>query len=169
MRSSMTSFTLIIAIFYAVGLLVLGGGLYSMVRSNAAAKWPVALGVIDHVELTNSTDSEGGTTYRVDVGYSYHAMGSLYRNDTLAFGYAGSSGYGFHNDIYKKLMSVDEVDVRYDPADPQNSTLSYGMHRTIKFFIIFGFIWLAFTIGFHLLLTMSNSSVNVLLKNLVTH
>jgi hypothetical protein len=129
----------------------------------------VASGVIDHVELVNSSDSEGSTTYRVKVGYSCHAMGSLYRNDTLAFDYAGSNGYSFHNEIYQKLNSVDDVDVRYDPDDPQNSTLSYGMHRSIKFFIVFGFTWLAFVIGFHMMWVMSTGTENVLLRNLVAH
>jgi hypothetical protein len=162
-------FVVFISIFYAVGLGILGYGIWSMQRSTAARDWPVALGTINSVNLESHTDSDNSTTHQVEISYSYTVSGVDYYSDQLAFGYAGSSSYQFHNEIYSELAPAKEVSVRYDPADPQTAVLSYGVHRSIKFFLTFGFTWLSFVIGFNAIWWVSSSSENILLRNLGIH
>ena len=100
------------------------------------------------------------------MSYQYSVNGRELTNDLLAFGYTASSGREAHEEILDKLKGASTVDVRYDPSDPQNSVLSYGVHRSIQVVLGFAVTWLLFVIGFTVLWWVSSCSDHVLLQNL---
>jgi hypothetical protein len=83
--------------------------------------------------------------------------GTEYHGSRLAYGY---------QEIHDKLKGAKSIEVRYNPTNPASSTLSYGMHRSIKFMFVFAFTWLAFMFGFTWLLWLAFQSDTVLLRNL---
>ncbi|TWT29414.1 hypothetical protein [Blastopirellula retiformator] len=58
------------------------------------------------------------------------------------------------------------VRVRYDPGDPQQSCLSYGVYRSIQIGLAFSATWLGFFVGFTLLWWMFTLPDTSLLHNL---
>jgi len=160
-------FTVFISIFYAIGLGILGYSFWSARRSSIAADWPVAPGQIEFCSLENKSDSDGGPTYEVKVQYKYKVGGSEFTGTRLAFGYAASSGLEAHQQICGKLRDSKSIDVHYDPSDPSNSTLSFGIHRSIQFMFAFAITWLAFVVGFTVIWWVASRSDDVLLRNLV--
>jgi len=165
----MSSFILFISLFYAIGLGMLGYGLWSAQRSNAAANWMTTLGTLNSCSIDDKSDPEGGAMYEVKVQYTYTVGHHEYTGSRLAFGYAASSGAEAHQQIYAALKDAKTVTVRYDPSDPETSALSYGIHRSIQFTLAFAITWLAFIVGFTMIWWLASRSDNVLLRNLITH
>ncbi|MGD1699802.1 DUF3592 domain-containing protein [Dapis sp. BLCC M229] len=158
-------FPLFISIFFAVGFGMLGYGINSAKKSVEVSNWPSVTGTITNMSLRESSDSDG-TTYGVEVEYRYSVMGRTYTGSRLAFGYISSSGRQAHQDILNKLESASSVKVRYSPQNPATSTLSFGIHRSIKFVLAFAITWLAFVFGFTLIWWIASQPDDVLLKNL---
>ncbi len=164
----MLGFTLFISIFFAMGFGIFGYGIYSLVMSSQAKTWPTTDGHVEACDLTESSDSDGGTTYRVEVKYRYAVEGVSYDGDRISFGYSGSSGHGAHREILDRLSSAKTVLVRYDPANPSRAVLSYGLNRSTVLLLLFGGTWLLFVIGFTLLWITSSMSDTGILSTLVT-
>lgn len=168
MRAGMWFFTAFISLFYLIGLGMLGYGLWMMKRSLEVATWPITEGRIESCELKSNSDSDGDTTYEVQVNYTYRVSGQEYQNDRLAFGYSASSGEQAHREILTRLTNASVVRVHYDPVNPQTSVLSYGVHRSIQFILAFATTWLLFVVGFTVIWWLASRSDEVLLKHLVT-
>lgn len=162
----MNFFTVFISIFYLIGFGLLGFGLWNAHRSRQAAAWPTAPATITRLEVGENSDSDG-STYEVKVQYTYTVDGVAYEGSRLAFGYAASSGREAHEEIHRKLQGAASVAVRYDPADPSVSCLSFGLHRSIQFMLVFSITWLAFVFGFTMLWWLFSRSDTVLLDNLL--
>lgn len=154
-----------LAVFYLVGFGLLGYGLRCAQLSVRAASWPKAEGVVKHIALHEDKDSEG-TTYHVNVQYSYTVDGVSYDGDRVAFGYAATSGRKMHEQLHERLAGAKTVQVRYDPANPAESCLSFGLHRSIQFLLAFSITWLLFVIGFTVIAWLATHSDAVLLDNL---
>jgi hypothetical protein len=137
-------FALFISIFYAVGFGLLWYGIKSAKESVQASSWPSARGTITNVSLREGSDSDGDTTYGVEVQYNYSVMGQNYTSSRLAFGYDESNVRQPHQDILDKLERASSVNVRYDPRDPSTSTLSFGIHSSIKFILTSAITWLLY-------------------------
>jgi len=156
-------FALCISIFYAVGFGQLWFGIKSAKESAQASSWPSVQGTITNVSLREDSDSDGDTTYEVEVQYNYSVMGQNYTSSRLAFGYAASSVRQRHKDILDKLERASSVNVRYDPRDPSTSTLSFGIHSSIKLTLLFNIVWLLFAFLAALMLWVSISTINFLI------
>lgn len=166
MKAEMGCVAAFLGLFYLVGFGILGFGLWNARRSTQAAIWPTAPATIVQLDLQEGSDSEGGSTYQVDVRYNYTVNGVMHQGNRLAFGYASSSDLASHQEILQRLKEAKEVAVRYDPSDPSVSCLSFGLHRSIQFMLIFGAAWLAFVFTFTLLAWQTSGSDTVLLDNL---
>lgn len=167
MRKEMWFFVIFISVFYCVGFGLVGYALISVKRSTDAAAWPTVTGALEICRLDSNIDSDGDT-HEVKVTYRYTVDGSAFTNDVLAFGYTASSGEEAHQEIFDRLNGASEVQVRYDPANPQNSVLSCGIHRSIQFTLAFAITWLLFVMGFSLLWWVAERGDDVLLRNLIT-
>jgi hypothetical protein len=167
MRLSWLFPILFLGLFLAIGLGLLGYGLWMVKRSGEAAYWPIAPGTLSECNLSQRAGSKGGTTYEVTVKYRYNVAGQNYDGTRIAFGYLGSNGRDTHAAIHERLAGAQQIEVRYDPADPATAVLSYGTHRTIQFMLAFACTWLAFVSGFIFLWYLSTRPDDVLLQNLL--
>jgi hypothetical protein len=165
MTSKMHWLVLFLGVLYAAGFGLLGYGLWSARRSRQAAGWPTTPGTITQLDLKESS-ADASATYKIQLRYFYAVEGVSYQGTRLAFGYSGSGNRGAHDEIHKKLKEAREVAVRFDPADPAVSCLSYGLNRSIQIVLVVAVTWLAVTSVFALLAWMSAGNDTVLLENL---
>lgn len=154
-----------ICLFYLVGFGLLGYGLWCARIYMRAAAWPTSPATITSLDLQENIGKDS-CTYEVKVRYTYTVDGVAYEGDRLAFGYAGSSGCETHNKIFLRIKEAKAVSVRYSPDDPSVSCLSFGVHRSIQFMLVFAVTWLLFVIGFSILFWLSSRSDMVLFDNL---
>lgn len=145
-----------VAIF-AIGFGIIGWGVYCVFRSRKASGWPSVLGTMNACEIKKTSDVDG-TTYRVHVGYAYEVYGRPYQGDRIAFGYSGSNKRAEHAALYDKLSMARYVGVRYDPSNPADSVLTYGLNLSTVRILVFGFMWVFFMIGFTALWNLSSWS-----------
>ena len=164
-----TAFILFIELFYAVGIFMLAYGLWAAWRSTAVGRWSTAPGRVTSCSLDRKSDNDGGHTYEVKVAYEYAVNGRAYTGSRVAFGYGSGGGREQHRQLYETLHNAKGVRVRYDPADPATSALSYGIHRSIRAALAFAVTWLAFVIGFTVIWWVASRDDDVLLRNLVAH
>ncbi|MCC9626808.1 DUF3592 domain-containing protein [Blastopirellula sp. JC732] len=159
-------FALFISIFYIVGFAFLGGTIWIAWHSLRAGNWPTTPATITDLDIISQSDGEGGDSYEVKVAYTYEVLGKQYEGSRLAYGYGGSSGREAHQQIFDRLQNANAVAVRYDPGDPAQSCLSYGIHRSIQIGLAFAATWLLFVFGFTLLFWLFSLPDTALLRNL---
>lgn len=157
---------LFLALFFAIGFGIFGYGLYNLNKSNQAKTWPTTHGKIESCKVTSSSDSDG-TSYRVDILYHYFVAGTAYSGQRLAFGYTASNSRKVHQEIADRLTGTKTVLVRYNPTEPTQAVLCYGLNQSTLFFLIFGATWLSFMIGFSALWLGSSASDTAILNSLV--
>jgi len=160
--------TLFFGLFLAIGLGILGYGLHSLNMSKQAQHWPTVPGTItsSDFDISHSDDS---TSYRTKVSYIYNAMGRELTGEKIAFGYSGSSAESFHRDIYGELKVNTNVAVRYNPEDPEQAVLSYGVNQSIKFLMIFGAVWTMFTLGMIAMFWLMGQGSTTLVQNMIIY
>ncbi len=161
--------TFFFGLFLAVGVGILGFGLRSLYMSKQAERWPTVQGRIVSSDFATSTDSDGDTTYRTKLSYTYNVLGRELTGEKIAFGYSGSSSQNFHREIYDALPVNSQVAVRYDPANPERAVLSFGINQSIIFLIIFGTVWTFFTLGMVAMFWISGQGAGGLLGNMIIY
>jgi len=142
---------------FAVGFGIIGWGVYCVFKSQKASYWPFVLGTMNNCEIKKTSDVDG-RTYRVHVGYSYEVYGRQYRGDRIAFGYSGTNKHAEHAALYDKLSRASNVIIRYNPSNPSDSVLTYGLNLSTIRILAFGIMWLLFVTGFTALWTLSSWS-----------
>lgn len=132
---------LVATIFLIGGFVIVGRGINSIFTANKAADWPTVKGTMNACEIEKIRDS-AGTIYQLHLDYSYEVSGENYHGNRLAFGYSESRRYDEHLLLYNKLSMAKTVLVRYNPVNPSESVLTYGVsqytvNRMVKFFVLF--------------------------------
>ncbi|MFO0943265.1 MAG: DUF3592 domain-containing protein [Pirellulales bacterium] len=146
--------------FIAIGFWILGYTLLNLKRSLQAAKWPTVNGRILSSELVVGRRN----SQQVKAIYKYMVGGREFKNDVIAFGYRAGGGHG---EVLEKVRAGKAIQVRYDPSDPQNSTLSCGFHKSLQLGLIFSLLWLSMIFVFGVINQIIGSSDGVLLRNIV--
>jgi hypothetical protein len=154
-----------IGTFYAVGFALFFDNLAKARLSIRAADWPTTPVRISQLEIKENWGDDS-TTYRVEVEYRYVVNRVSYTGSRLAFGYTGDSNRAPHDEILHKLKEAKVVAARYDPSDPSESCLSYGLHRSVLFKLVFAATWLTIGIGVAVGYWLTSRGDGVLLKNL---
>ncbi|PQA88630.1 DUF3592 domain-containing protein [Hyphococcus luteus] len=160
--------TLFFGLFLAVGVGILGFGLHSLHMSQQAEHWPTTPGTITASDFKVNSDSDGDT-YQAKVEYTYNADSYERTGEKIVFGYAASSSRGFHQDIHDALPVGSQVAVRYNPANPDQAVLSFGVNQSIKFLMIFGAVWTMFTLGMVAMVWLSGQGATTLLDNMLIY
>ena len=80
----------------------------------------------------------------------------------------GSSGRSAHQEIEARLRNANALQVRYDPNDPGECALSYGLNRSTLTMLIFAITWLLFVTGFTALFFLSQQPDTPLLDTMIT-
>lgn len=152
--------------FYMLGFALLFCGLRNAQRSTEAASWPATPGTLTHLTEHTAPSEEGDDAYAVKVRYIYSVAGKAYEGSCLAFGYMATSNHDVHAAIYQKLKEAKTIDVRYDPSDPGQCWLSYGVHRSIQITLVFASFLLIVVTCFALLSILFAREDHVLLDHL---
>jgi len=158
--------TLFIGGFMAAGFAMLGYGLWTWHRSVKAGGWPVTPGKILQCTLVEHR-SRKIPTFCAEVKYQYTVNGQDFINDTVAFGYSESSDRETHEALVKRLQHAEQVQIRYDPDDPQTAALSFGLHQGLQFKLLFALAWLALLSAVAMAMWTFNQRDDVLLQNLL--
>jgi hypothetical protein len=116
----------------ALIFLLVGGGLsywgWTILQdARASMSWPTAEGVIGRSEVTESSDSEGGTSYSPEVTYTYQANGLLQEGERIKFGENSYSSRRRAEEIIAQYPVGTRVTVHYDPEQPDHSVLEPGV------------------------------------------
>ena len=144
------------ALIWVLGLVLLCHAIITAKRAFNACKWTPVEGTITVSSLSATSDGSYGTAYQAVIVYSYSAESpespaesSLYTGDRVAFGYGGSAtgNKQAHEDIIDRLPVDSLVTVRYNPQNPEMSTLSCGINNSINAIFAFAFVWLAVAIA----------------------
>lgn len=131
-------------LFLLFGLSILSQAYPDFVACRQAANWPTTKGVVDSSSIVESTNAKGSSTYGAEVIYSYSVGGRKFSGINIAHGYEFTSNRRTHETIVDLLPESTVVKVRYNPDEPQYSTLSYGLHRSM--IVKIGFLAVWFTI-----------------------
>ncbi|HEY0114185.1 MAG TPA: DUF3592 domain-containing protein [Allosphingosinicella sp.] len=121
-------------IFLGIGILAqIGGIAWFLIQQSAAAEagdWPTATGEITRSDISGpfadqSRDGRRSNMYGVDIEYEYRVDGERFTSNRVWLSggeqyWSYRSGPGAVVDEYRV---GDEVDVRYDPEDPERSAL----------------------------------------------
>jgi hypothetical protein len=129
-------FLLILSI---VSFSLLREGVESLSQAIDAKKWTTTKSTLQDVHLVSTRTSRGGQVYEVKVRYSYEVKGVSYEGNNLSFGYSPTNG-GEHSEIYRKLKSAKQVEVRFNPAKHSESSLTFGVYKSHYITIILGAI-----------------------------
>jgi len=123
----------------------IGLGLWPLWQSQAAKRWIEVPCTVERVELVSSTDSEGDTTYRIEVEYSYRYDGRDHRSERYDFSF-GSTNIG----VDAMRTAVEDLRQRptrvcwVDPADPESAVLERETGSIAWFGLIFGAVFAGF-------------------------
>ncbi len=140
-------FAVFISLNFLYGLVLLGQGCYSLYYGRQAQFWPTTEGRLSECRLQKS-NVRGGTSWEVEVHYTYHVRGRNFEGSRVAFAYRRTVGHEDHQAIYDKLQHPSTVEVRYAPANPSRSVLLAGMDRFVFSQIKFAALWLLLVTGF---------------------
>ena len=138
--------------------LALGGGFLAffgyqqMQKEMQSEDWPSVIGFVESskINLVTTTDADGhrDTNYDLVVVYNYTVDGDDLQNDVLQFGWSNYSKRSSAEKVLKKYTAGLEVDVYYDPQDPNTSVLipgvGNGSYTKIVFRVLFSIFWLVF-------------------------
>lgn len=120
-----------------VGIGIAAFGVYAVAKSGrqavtarAARTWPAATATIDSTTMNERAGrgrlGRARRYYSLSVTYHYPVGGVSYAGDVINPMYAGSTNQADTLDLLAKLPQGAAVQVRYNPAKPQQSTLTTG-------------------------------------------
>ena len=96
-------------------------------KGKAAEGWPVADGVLTEARISEHRVRRKGVTtvtYKPEVKYTYQAGGAPYTGTRLRFGWLGFRDLAKAQTALAGFTQGAQVQVRYDPAKPSDSTLT---------------------------------------------
>ena len=133
-------------ILFVIAFVMIGWTAYFVFKAKKALKWPTTEGTMNSCEIKEEVDSENSSRWIVVTDYSYKVFGRTYHGKRIAFNYGSNHPREKQLALYEKLSKAKTVRVRYNPENPSDSVLSYGLSYTT--FLPAGFAILsAFLIG----------------------
>lgn len=135
-QASNRGFQLFCWLFIVIGLVVLGAGVWTLIKSIHTESWPVVDGVIQSTRQ-ESHSGDHGTTYSAEVTYTYTVAGVSYDGRKISIGQMSSSSQ-YAQTILDRYPVGKKVSVHYSPTDPGEAVLETGIH---------GGTWICFGVG----------------------
>jgi hypothetical protein len=114
--------------FIGAGIFLIYRSVQSRKKAEASQGWPSTAGQINESRVSHSThtdtDGDSRDSYTPYVEYTYQVAGQSYNGRDLTFGF--TQGYGNASKAQAMLAKYPvgaQVNVYYDPADPQKAVL----------------------------------------------
>lgn len=114
------AYAVILVLFIVAGLATAIWGALVILRARRTLAWPEVIGVIEQSDLTAADDD-----LLPDIRYAYRVNDQAYRA-TLQFPGGTSPSRELTEQYVARYPVGRSVEVYYDPADPQHSTLEPG-------------------------------------------
>ncbi|MEM8737841.1 MAG: DUF3592 domain-containing protein [Planctomycetota bacterium] len=115
-----------------------------------ARDWPTTPCVIQSSQLEQRTDSDGGTTYKVLMTFTYDVAGRSYTSETYSFfSSISTSGAKGKRAIVQRYPPGSRAVCYVDPADPTRAVIDRSLSPTLWFalipaaFVVIGVIGIA--------------------------
>jgi len=124
-------------LFIVIGLVVVGVGGWTLIKSLRSERWPVTDGIIQSADMQSSSGHHGSSTYSAKITYSYQVAGVSYTGGKVAIGQMSASSAYAHG-ILNRYPVGKKVSVYYSPGDPSDAVLETGIH---------GGMWICFGVG----------------------
>jgi hypothetical protein len=129
-------------IFVVVGGgLFIGLGVIPVARMIDAASWPETECTIVSSEV-ESHQSDDGTTYSIDILYSYRTAGRDWRSNRYDFSSGSSSGYEGKRKVVDRYPPGSTATCYVDPDDPSSAVLDRSFHAAYLIGL-FGLLFMA--------------------------
>jgi hypothetical protein len=152
----LTVMTWIAVILGAVGLGVLGWGLWRLWKAARTRSWPTAQGTIldatvakrDAMPPDRDEDPDPSrprppeTLYRAVVTYSYRVSGRTFTSDRLTLEEVETSSESHARKLSERYTPGAPVTVHYDPADPTRAILLPGIRPASWLGAVIGLVFL---------------------------
>lgn len=123
-----------------------------LLQINAARSWPSTQCTVISSEVRHhASDSDSGTTYSVQILYSYVVAGVEFRSDRYNFMSGSSSGYEGKRAIVDAHPPGSSFLCFYDPDKPEHSVIDRGVSWMLAFGLVplpFLLVGLAGFVGF---------------------
>lgn len=124
-----------------IGLLTTIRSASRVLLSMRASRWPQTVATLLEVEDRDVSGPED-TTHEIRVRYSYILDGCEHEGRTIHPCYHGGSRFGSaHHNLLMKLRSGHRLVVYYNPARPDQSTLTTGLHSHSWIPFLIGTVW----------------------------
>ncbi|MBL1147339.1 MAG: DUF3592 domain-containing protein [Pseudomonadota bacterium] len=134
-------------IFFAAGFgIFIWMGARPAIEWQGMKNWDETTAHLVSAELSSSTDSDGGTTYRAKAEYQYEYGGRRYSGDRVAVFDMSDNIGSFQEDLGRKLERAYKknkaVPVYVNPSDPGEAVLNRDMRWGMLGFVsIFGVVF----------------------------
>lgn len=139
--------TVVFLFFLVIAVGFLCRWMHEAFKSISAARWPTVIGTMNSYKVGEIRDSNEAV-FSFNVNYSYEVLGQKYRGNRLSFFSFGSSRSPKNTRLHEKLSKARTVKVRYNPKNPSESSLSYGLTRSAIGVLMFFLMWLLLAAAF---------------------
>jgi hypothetical protein len=113
----------------------------------ASRNYPAVSGEITHSELTRDHGSKGGTTYGVDIRYSYAIDGRSFDGTRYRYNAGASSDSTWARKAVASHPVGASIQVFYNPQNPQDALLSPGVDGADLMLVLFLMSFNLITLG----------------------
>lgn len=144
MRFLLASVALILAVVFFREI-------FDAVKRYKATRWKSTLGKLADWHIVTEADSEHTKVVVRNTRYVYRVSGKDYESSNMGFGFPSVMSALYVERTLEKLLSrAPEIDVHYDPTNPQRRVLSVGvqLHHVVKI-LVFGFLAVVVMLIFH--------------------
>ncbi|MBF0226424.1 MAG: DUF3592 domain-containing protein [Desulfobacterales bacterium] len=119
-------------------------GAYFLNKARRSEFWPKTSATIKHCAIVEDYDE--APTFQTTISYSYTINKTQYDGYQIYDGYQATGSYEPHKAIYEYLKDAQTVEVRYNPSNPSDSVIAYGLSKQHLSFIIFGGLFVLITV-----------------------
>ncbi len=116
-------------------------GLSPLLKSLSSNNWPEVSCVIDSSEVESHSSSDG-TTYSVEISFTYSAQGAIYQSDTYNFDSSSSSGRSGKAEVVARYPIGSEQTCWINPEDLSEAVLSRDIPGIVYFTIPFSSVFM---------------------------
>lgn len=145
----METFVFIFFLIIVIGFLC--SWIHDAFKSICAARWPTVFGTMNSYKIKEIRDSDEDSDeviFLLNVDYSYEAPCQKYHGNRISFFNYGSPKSPKTYRLHQKLSRARIVKVRYNPKNPSESCLSYGLTQWAIETLMFFLMWLLLVSAF---------------------
>ena len=143
-------YTMVVDIFFGVGVLVLLYFFYLLILSKQTKKWVAVESIIDDSKLevmNEELGNDSGVLYITTIKYQYMVEGIMYSSKKIFIG--DHVRKFFHHSakaLINKYAKGKTVLVYYNPKRPNKSVLETGVHTEIYRVLFVGILFLLLSV-----------------------